>query len=215
LIVRVTDTGMGIAPEALPKIFDAFQQGNLATGSFGGLGLGLAISRAIVRLHGGKIVAYSDGVGRGATFSVALRTIPAPECAPLPAEPVLAVKRGNLRLLLVEDHDSTREVLSRILRRSGHQVHGAGTGAEALELLKSAGPFDAVISDLGLPDRNGFELLAQIRAIQPELPAIALSGYGMDQDVKRAKQAGFIAHLVKPVPFDQLRALLDHVASGM
>ncbi|HVF70804.1 MAG TPA: ATP-binding protein [Chthoniobacterales bacterium] len=213
LIVRVIDTGMGIAPEALPKIFDAFQQGNLATGSFGGLGLGLAITRAIVQLHGGKIVAESEAVGRGATFSVALRTIPTPLSAPPPADPVLAVKRGNLRLLLVEDHDSTREVLSRILQRSGHQVHGAGTGAEAVELLKSAGPFDAVISDLGLPDRNGFELLAEIRAIQPELPAIALSGYGMDEDVKRAKQAGFIAHLVKPVPFDQLRALLDHIAA--
>jgi two-component system CheB/CheR fusion protein len=213
LIVRVSDTGIGIAPEALPKIFQAFEQGNLATGSFGGLGLGLAITRAIVQLHGGKIAAESDGIGRGAAFSVALKTIPAPLAAP-PAEPVLAVKRGNLRLLLVEDHDSTREVLARILQRSGHRVHGAGTGAEALDLLKSAGPFDAVISDLGLPDRNGFELLAQIHAVQPELPAIALSGYGMDEDVKRAKQAGFIAHLVKPVPFDQLRVLLDHVASG-
>lgn len=213
LIVRVTDTGIGIAPDALPRIFDAFQQGNLATGSFGGLGLGLAITRAIVRLHGGKIVAESDGVGRGATFSVAFKTIPAPASATPPAEPVLAVKRGSLRLLLVEDHDSTREVLSRILRRSGHQVRGAGTGAEALEVLKSTGPFDAVISDLGLPDRNGFELLADIRAVQPGVPAIALSGYGMDEDVKRAKEAGFIAHLVKPVPFDQLRALLDHIAS--
>lgn len=214
LIIRVNDTGMGIAPEALPKIFQAFQQGNLATGSFGGLGLGLAITRAIVQMHGGKIVAESEGVGRGAMFSVALETISAPASAVLPAEPVLAVKSGKLRLLLVEDHDSTREVLSRILRRSGHEVHGAGTGAEALELVKSAGPFDAVISDLGLPDQNGFELLTQIRGVQPEVPAIALSGYGMDEDMKRAKEAGFTAHLVKPVPFDHLRALLDHVANG-
>lgn len=214
LVVTVTDTGLGIAPDALPKIFDAFQQGNLATGSFGGLGLGLAITRAIVQLHGGKIVAKSEDVGRGATFSVALKTIPTPASAPAPAEPVLAVKHGNLRLLLVEDHESTREVLSRILRRSGHQVHGAGTGAEALELLKSAGPVDVVISDLALPDRNGLELLRDLRAVQPEVPAIALSGYGMDEDVKRAKHAGFTAHLVKPVPFDQLRALLDHIATG-
>lgn len=214
LIVRVTDTGAGIASEALPKIFNAFEQGNLATGSFGGLGLGLAITRAIVQLHGGEITAASDGIGRGATFSVALKTIPAPACAAPPAEPVLAVKSGNLRLLLVEDHDSTREVLSRILQRSGHEVHGAGTGADALALLESAGPVDAVISDLGLPDRNGFELLAAIRALQPNVPAIALSGYGMDEDVKRAKDAGFTAHLVKPVPFDQLRAILDHIASG-
>ena len=213
IIVRVTDTGIGIAPEALPKIFQAFEQGTLATGSFGGLGLGLAITRAIVQMHGGRIVAESDGPGRGANFSVALQTIQAPAAAAPPIAPVLAVKRAKLRLLLVEDHDSTREVLARILRRSEHQVHDAATGAAALELLASAGPFDAVISDLGLPNLNGFQLLKEIHTAQPHLPAIALSGYGMDEDVKRAKAAGFMAHLVKPVPFDQLRALLDQIAA--
>jgi CheY-like chemotaxis protein len=213
IVVRVTDTGIGIAPEALPKIFQAFEQGTLATGSFGGLGLGLAITRAIVQMHGGKIVAESEGVNRGATFSVALKTIEAPVPAAPPAAPLLAVKSAKLRLLLVEDHDSTREVLARILRRSGHEVHEAATGEAALELLQSAGMLDAVISDLGLPDRNGFDLLREIHAAQPRLPAIALSGYGMDEDVKRAKDAGFIAHLVKPVPFDQLRVLLDQVAA--
>ena len=212
IIVRVTDTGMGIAPEALPKIFQAFEQGTLATGSFGGLGLGLAITRAIVQMHGGRIGAESEGAGRGASFSVALKTIQAPAPVALPVAPVLGVKSAKLRLLLVEDHDSTRDVLARILRRSEHEVHGAATGAAALELLASTGPFDAVISDLGLPDRNGFELLKEIHSVQPRLPAIALSGYGMDEDVKRAKDAGFMAHLVKPVPFDQLRALLDQVA---
>ena len=212
IIVRVTDTGIGIAPQALPKIFQAFEQGTLATGSFGGLGLGLAITRAIVQMHGGTILAESDGPGAGATFSVALKTIEAPAAA-APLAPVLAVDRAKLRLLLVEDHDSTRDVLARILRRAGHQVHGAASGAQALDLLKSLGPFDAVISDLGLPDQNGFELLRQIHTAQPRVPAIALSGYGMDEDVKRAKDAGFMAHLVKPVPFDQLRVLLDQVAA--
>ena len=110
--MRVTDTGAGIAPEALPKIFNAFEQGSLATGSFGGLGLGLAISRAIVQMHGGRIEAESEGPGRGATFSVALRTIAAPAPAPTPDAPLLGVDAGKLRLLLVEDHDSTREVLA-------------------------------------------------------------------------------------------------------
>ncbi len=213
VVVRVTDTGTGIAPEALPKIFQAFEQGSLPTGSFGGLGLGLAISRAIVEMHGGRIVAESQGLGHGATFSVTLPAIPAPVAAPTEASPTHHSVR-ELRLLLVEDHDSTREVLTRILTRFGNQVHGAGTGAEALELLEAAGPFDAVISDLGLPDRSGFELLQLIRARHPGLPAIALSGYGMDQDVKRAKEAGFDAHLVKPVPIDQLRVLLDRIAAG-
>ena len=214
VIVRVTDTGIGIPPGLLSKIFHAFEQGSLTTGSFGGLGLGLAISRAIVEMHGGRIVAESEGLGRGATFSVALKTTPAPAPPPPPTAPVLAVEAGKLRLLLIEDHDSTREVLVRILARAGHHVQDAPTGAEALTLLENAGPFDAVISDLGLPDQSGFDLLRQIRATQPQLPAIALSGYGMDEDVKRAKEAGFNAHLVKPVPFEQLRALLDQIAAG-
>jgi CheY-like chemotaxis protein len=213
-VVRVTDTGIGIASEALPKIFQAFEQGSLPTGSFGGLGLGLAISRAIVKMHEGRIEAASEGPGRGATFSVALKTIAPPAPSSAPTTPVLAITSRALRLLLVEDHDSTREVLIRILRRAGHQVHGAVNGAEALELLRTAGPFDALISDLGLPDRSGFDLLREIHSTHPTLPAIALSGYGMDEDVKRAKDAGFTAHLVKPVPFDQLRALLDQIAGS-
>jgi CheY-like chemotaxis protein len=212
LAVRVTDTGVGIASDALPKIFQAFEQGSLPTGSFGGLGLGLAISRAIVQMHGGRIEAESGGVGRGATFTVALKRIARPVAAEPPSAPVLTAESGKLRLLLVEDHDSTREVLARILRRAGHRVHDAATGAEALERLRTAGPFDALISDLGLPDRSGFDLLREIRVTHPTLPAIALSGYGMDEDVKRAKDAGFTAHLVKPIPFDQLRALLDQIA---
>ena len=206
LAIRITDTGVGISTDALPKIFQAFEQGSLPTGSFGGLGLGLAISRAIVQMHGGRIEAESEGVGRGAIFTVALKTIARPIAPEPPIAPLLTAESGKLRLLLVEDHDSTREVLARILRRAGHRVHDAGTGTQALDLLQTAGPFDAVISDLGLPDRNGFDLLREIRVTHPDLPAIALSGYGMDEDVKRAKDAGFTAHLVKPIPFDQLRA---------
>jgi CheY-like chemotaxis protein len=165
-------------------------------------------------MHDGRIEADSNGPGCGATFSVALKTIAPPAPAPPPSTPVLDAGSHKLRLLLVEDHDSTREVLVRILRRAGHEVYGAPTGTEALELLRMAGPFDALISDLGLPDRNGFDLLREIRTTHPALPAIALSGYGMDEDVKRAKDAGFTAHLVKPIPFDQLRAILDQIAIG-
>jgi PAS domain S-box-containing protein len=213
IAVVIADTGVGIAPEALPHLFNAFDQGNLPGGSFGGLGLGLAISRALVEMHHGNIIAESEGVGRGSTFTVRLKTTapPAPANGGLPA---LASRTGQLRILLVEDHESTREVLARILRRAGHEVHTAGSAAEAMALAGAPQPFDTLISDLGLPDLSGLDLLKAIRANHPRLPAIALSGYGMEEDVKRAHDAGFNAHLVKPVPFDQLRVLLEQVSSG-
>jgi CheY-like chemotaxis protein len=117
-----------------------------------------------------------------------------------------------MRLLIVEDHESTRHVLARLLQRAGHHVEAAATGAEALDLLKSAGPFDAMISDLGLPDQSGLDLVKSARQLQPSLFAIALSGYGMEEDIERGKAAGFMAHLVKPVPMEQLRALLERAA---
>lgn len=213
LAVVIADNGVGIPTEALPHLFRAFDQGNLPGGSFGGLGLGLAISRALVEMHHGSITAESEGVGRGATFTVRLKTTPPPAAAN-GGVPAVALRGGQLRILLVEDHDSTREVLARILRRAGHNVHEARSAADAMALAGAPEPFDALISDLGLPDLSGLDLLKAIRANHPRLPAIALSGYGMEEDVKRAHDAGFNAHLVKPVPFDQLRVLLDQVSAG-
>jgi len=216
LIVRVTDTGIGIDAETLPRIFNAFEQGGLATQPrFGGLGLGLAITRAIVEMHGGAIWAESAGKDQGATFTIELNTIPKPQPGPEPGIRSLTADggSGNLRILFVEDHDSTRDVLSRILRRSGHEVHVAGSGAEALDIMDSAGRFDVLISDIGLPDQSGFELMRAVKAKQ-NIPGIALSGYGMEEDVKNARAAGFNAHLVKPINFDQLRSLLDQVSAG-
>lgn len=211
--VQVKDAGIGIDPEALPHIFNAFEQGNISTHRFGGLGLGLAITKAIVTMHGGSIQVESKGKGHGSTFTVELNTIPAPKATVDVVAPVLAAPFRKLHLLLVEDHESTREVLARILRRCGYEVKAAGTGEEALTLAATAGPFDAVVSDLGLPDQSGFDLMRVLKA-KHNLLGIALSGYGMEEDLRKAKAAGFSAHLVKPVPFDQLRALLDQVASG-
>jgi PAS domain S-box-containing protein len=213
VLVAIADTGVGIAPEALPHVFHAFDQGNLPGGSFGGLGLGLAISRALVEMHHGSIVAESAGIGHGATFSIKLKTTAPPANASSGVSP-LPTRAAHLRLLLVEDHESTREVLARILRRAGHEVHTAGSAAEAMTLANAPERFDALISDLGLPDLSGLDLLKAIRANHPQLPAIALSGYGMEEDVKRAHDAGFNAHVVKPVPFDQLRVLLDQISLG-
>ncbi|RYD82832.1 MAG: PAS domain-containing hybrid sensor histidine kinase/response regulator [Verrucomicrobiaceae bacterium] len=212
--VRVVDSGIGIDPEALPRIFNAFEQGGISTQRFGGLGLGLAITRAIVEMHGGSIRAESQGKGCGATFSVELNTIPAPKPAAEIASPVTAAPFRRLHLLLVEDHESTREVLTRILRRSGYKVDAAGSGGEALTLAASAAPFDAVVSDLGLPDQSGFDLMRTLKA-KYNLPGIALSGYGMEEDLRKAKAAGFCAHLVKPVPYDQLCVLLEQIATGV
>jgi CheY-like chemotaxis protein len=212
LTVKVIDTGLGIDPEVLPRIFDAFEQGTVSTQQFGGLGLGLAITKGIVQMHGGSIRAESAGRGEGTTFTVEFATCapPAPASKLAAATPVSASK---LRLLLVEDHESTREVLARILRRAGHDVQAAGSGGEALQLADRAGPFDILISDLGLPDQSGFELMQTIKA-KHGWPGIALSGYGMDEDVRKAHEAGFSAHLIKPVSFERLRLLLDEIAAG-
>jgi len=211
IIINVEDDGIGIRAEALSQIFNAFEQAD-TTGEhrYGGLGLGLAISSAIVTAHGGEIKAESQGCGRGANFTVALNSVPAPAANSqrnaTPAQPVRA-----LFLLVVEDHEATRTVLERLLTRSGHLVTTAATVHDALTAYKAA-HFDAVISDLGLPDGSGIALMAQIQSIRPVF-AIALSGYGMEDDLQRSKDAGFFAHLVKPVKVEQLTHLLTQLPS--
>jgi len=213
IIISVADDGIGIRAEVLSQIFDAFEQAD-TTGEhrYGGLGLGLAISSAIVSAHGGEIKAESQGCGRGAKFTVILGSVTAPAASrqtnPTPAQPGSA-----LSLLVVEDHEATRTVLERLLTRSGHLVITAASVHDALAAYQAA-HFDAVISDLGLPDGSGIELMVQIQSIRP-VPAIALSGYGMEADLAHSKEAGFFAHLVKPVNMDQIKHLLtqipDHV----
>lgn len=209
IVVRIIDTGIGISPEALPHIFNAFDQGDVAgQHRYGGLGLGLAISQAIVAAHDGVLRAESEGEGRGATFTVALDTVDAPpstaQCGAERSAPGRA-----LRLLIVEDHEATRTVLARLLQGIGHRVVAVGTIREALDSFARE-HFDAVISDLGLPDGSGIELMSQLRTHGP-IPGIALSGYGMEEDVRKTRGAGFIAHLVKPVNLDQLRQLLQQL----
>lgn len=212
IAVSVEDTGMGIQADTLPHIFAAFEQGTISKQQFGGLGLGLAITKSIVDLHQGSIRAESPGQGKGATFTVEFDTCVPPSAAAAPVPTVEGDR--SLRLLLVEDHDSTREVLARILRRSGHEVHTARTGAEAMVLAQTVEDLHAIISDIGLPDQSGLDLMRQIKSLHPGLPGIALSGYGMEKDLRDARMAGFSAHLVKPVSLDQLRALLGQVAAG-
>jgi signal transduction histidine kinase len=223
--VTVADTGVGIAPEALPRIFDAFEQGGRAiTQAFGGLGLGLAISKALVDLHGGAIVAQSAGLGQGALFTVEVPlATPLHARSPAEASPAAQITKDEadgLHLLLVEDHPDTAAIMGRMLRRAGFRVTSANKVKDALRKVEEAAlatagapegnPIRFVVSDLGLPDGSGVELMAQLRAAHG-LRGIALSGYGMEEDVRRAHEAGFLRHLTKPVEFGSLLATLREV----
>ncbi|MFL6198468.1 MAG: ATP-binding protein, partial [Thermoanaerobaculia bacterium] len=228
LLVEVRDTGIGIEPEVLPRIFDAFEQtGRRITRKFGGLGLGLAVSRAIVDLHGGKLTAASEGPGRGAAFTVRLplggiqedldetgvwfsrmRVASGLAGSPGPRTPA----ERPLAILLVEDHPDTAEAMADLLRLSGHQVTVAGSVAGGLAAAE-AGAFDLLLSDLGLPDGSGQDLMRELGR-RYRLKGIALSGYGMEDDIRRSHEAGFARHLTKPVNRQALETTIRQVVQG-
>jgi signal transduction histidine kinase/CheY-like chemotaxis protein len=216
LAVEIADTGVGIEPDVLPRIFDAFEQGDVHR--FGGLGLGLAIGKAIVDLHGGEIVARSEGRGRGTSFTVHLPIgLPARSEEAVEPAPADATARGaemrSLRILLIEDHADTAEALADLLRVGGHEVAVAATATEARAVAERAGlgRFDLVVSDLGLPDGSGQDLMRELSG-RYGLHGIALSGYGMEADIRRSREAGFECHLTKPVNLETLEAAIQQVA---
>jgi PAS domain S-box-containing protein len=214
VFVRIRDTGLGISKEVLPRIFDAFEQGDpVLNRQFGGLGLGLAIARALVEMHEGSIRAESDGPGFGTTF-----TIEVPQCGKRSVTKT-APKRDSgekpgegLRLLVVEDHADTARALARLLQNAGHEVHVAGDAATALGLAEQH-PFDLLISDLGLPDSTGYELMALLQRQAP-IPGIAMSGFGTEEDIRKSRDAGFSEHLVKPVDFGRLKQTIQRVRAA-
>ena len=213
MTLEVSDDGIGIDPAALPRLFNAFEQAEQSVArQFGGLGLGLAISKALVDLHGGTVRARSDGRGRGATFTVELPTVGAVEKLvsrlhpPVGASP-RADRRGRpVRVLLVEDHADTLRTLKRLLERLGYDVRPAASAAAAMNVLADE-PVDVLVSDIGLPDATGHDLMRQARAVQ-DVPGIAVSGFGMDADVKNSHEAGFFIHITKPVDLKQLDAAI-------
>jgi signal transduction histidine kinase/ActR/RegA family two-component response regulator len=221
LVVEISDDGIGISPETMPRIFNAFEQGNRSrTGLFGGLGLGLAISRAIVERHGGFITATSEGKDKGTKFFIRLQTVkpvvtggsqkpPSSSREPTPAR--------SLRVLLVEDHPDTAEQLTRLLKRAGHEVSCAGSIREAQNyaIATAAGnetcAFDILISDLGLPDGSGHDLMRDLARRHP-IRGIALSGYGMKDDIENSIAAGFSRHMTKPVDWQELKVAIQKIA---
>lgn len=209
LRIEVIDTGVGIAPEVLPTVFNAFEQGGReTTRQFGGLGLGLAICKTITELHQGRIVATSQGAGKGATFTLhfPISAIPKPVAKIKPPRPLAEL---NCAILLVEDDDDSRRMLGRLLLRIGCKVETAGTVADALRLAK-AQKFDVVISDISLPDATGLDLMREFKS-RYEIKGIALTGHGAEDDVDKSKAAGFEAHLTKPIDFFTLKKTLHQI----
>ena len=215
VLVEVNDSGLGIEAETLPRLFNAFEQEERSiTRQFGGLGLGLAISKTLVELHGGTIEAHSQGRGKGATFRIRLpltAPIGQPEPPAAAAPPQLAVR--PLRILQVEDHGVTAKIMREVLTEEGHTVEMAGDVATALKLADQH-TFDLLLSDLGLPDGSGHDLLRRLRSRGHKLPAVALSGYGQEEDIRCSREAGFAVHLTKPVSREALVAVIAAVTHG-
>ena len=209
LVVEVTDTGIGISADALRRIFSPFEQGDASIHSrFGGLGLGLSIAHTLMDAQGGTLEAASEGLNCGAKFTARFKLDPAPSSGfslPDRAEEVVGT---GLRILVVEDHEDARRCLCTLLGSQGYDVSAAGDVRTALE-LGARHSFDMLISDIGLPDGSGLELLARIKQNSPQLQGIALTGYSMPQDKIDAQEAGFFALLVKPVQFAELRHLIE------
>jgi PAS domain S-box-containing protein len=210
-VIEVSDTGVGIEPEILPHIFNAFEQGEQSiTRRYGGLGLGLTIGRAIAEAHGGALSATSEGPGKGATLALRLRL--QADATPEATAPRVDPKPdAGVSILLVDDHLPTLRMLSLLLEKLGHSVRAVASPADALEAARQEKP-DLLVSDIGMPGKSGWSLLADLRAaVGPDFTAIAVSGYGTDEDLKQSKAAGFAEHLVKPIDADDLRAAISRV----
>src|SRR5256885_5188023 len=203
--LEVEDSGCGIDPEVLPRIFHAFEQAGHT--QLGGLGLGLAISKALVEAHHGSISAESQGRDKGAKFTALFSTCEQNAIPESTDAPRSTAKRRSVRILFVEDHEDTNRSLTRMLRRRGYEVHPANDVRSALAVATNT-QFDVLVSDIGLPDGSGIDLLKALRA-KREVFGIALSGYGMEEDIRRSGEAGFSHYLVKPVDLNKLDSILQ------
>jgi len=221
--ISVRDTGQGIKPEFLPYVFDRFRQedGSISR-RHGGLGLGLAIVRHLVELHGGTVSASSDGEGKGATFTLRVPIRPSASTAQSaesqPIVPSSAAPLGGVHVLLVDDDPSAREVIAQILETLGARVSLAATGSAALTLLFERKPH-VMVADLGMPEMDGFALIEQVRALDPNLggriPAVAVTAYATMQDRLRALHAGYQNHIAKPVEAEELVAVIASLTRPM
>jgi CheY-like chemotaxis protein/two-component sensor histidine kinase len=219
-VLRVSDSGVGIAPEFLPYVFDRFRQADSSTTrAHGGLGLGLALVSHLVEMHGGNVEAHSDGRGQGAVFTVRIRladeaAVPvAPEAAT--REVRVPVRLAGVRVLVVEDEADTRDLLVAALGHSGAEVDPAASASEAMAALRRHRP-DVMVCDIGMPGEDGYALLSRVRALAAEdgglVPAVALTAYARSDDRRRALAAGYQVHLSKPVDPDELISAVARMA---
>src|SRR6516225_5419583 len=211
--VTVRDTGIGMEAEVMQRIFDPFEQGNRSfEHRFGGLGLGLAISKSLAQAHGGTLTAQSEGPNRGSTFALSMQALPQTEAATVASKTITQSAQQALKILLVDDHHDTCAALEKLLTRRGHLVavtHDVRSAMEAAVRNK----FDLLISDIALPDGTGMDLMMQLRAIA-NVPGIAISGFGNNGDIERSLQAGFSEHLTKPIKLDNLEAAIERTVGA-
>ena len=206
LTIIVGDTGIGIEPEILERIFDPFEQGDRSfQRRFGGLGLGLAISKSLAQAHGGTLAVASEGRDRGSTFVLTMNTVAPPQERPTEPE-MVPIEARALRILLVDDHQDTCAALEKLLVRRGHLVAATHNVRSAMEAAVR-NRFDLLISDIALPDGSGMELMIQLHAIS-RIPGIAISGFGNNGDIEKSLRAGFSEHLIKPVKLEKLEAAM-------
>lgn len=211
-VVQVRDDGVGMAPHAVAKLFEPFVQGpqTLDRGS-GGLGLGLALVKGVVRMHGGDVIGCSDGKDRGSEFVVTLPTVAPPEEMAGALAPEAARAASSRRVLVIEDNEDAADTLHDLLELKGHEVMIARTGPEGVELARRH-PFDVVLCDIGLPDLDGYGVARALRSSEDprvrSLDLVALSGYALPDDVARSLAAGFDRHLAKPPSLEQLDTIL-------
>lgn len=216
LRIDIIDSGIGMEPDVLQRIFDAFEQGETTPlRKFGGLGLGLTISKALIEMHDGTLSASSAGVNRGATFTIGLNTQITEGMNQTTNKTVDGTGTdragGAIRILLVDDHEDTNMVLKLLLQRKGYQVFTAHDVRSALEVA-AANEFDVLVSDIGLPDGSGLELMRALLE-RYAIKGIALSGFGMEDDIRRSREAGFSEHLVKPVNPQRLQEVIQQVSA--
>jgi CheY-like chemotaxis protein len=215
VVVSVRDNGIGIAEEMMPKLFTLFSQGQSALErSEEGLGVGLALVRGLVELHGGRVEAESAGLGQGSQFVVRLPVGAEPEAAAEAAAPEAPATTQGLRVLVVDDNRDAADSCATLLELSGHRVKTAYSGKRALELGESFRP-DVILLDIGLPDVNGYEVARRIRTSGwgGKLPLVAVTGWGQDDDRRRAFDAGFDHHLTKPVAPEAVESLMSALAA--